>query len=629
MKRQVLRFEASANLQRLIGRELVPNNSFAVIELVKNAYDSKARRVEIVIQPETKKEPGYIEFRDDGQGMTIVDLERLFMVAGYSERPEQLKGARRIPTGEKGIGRFATDKLGEELRVFTKVKGESSGIRLDIDWTKFSNKKKKFNEIEAPYVKETNPRFGKEESGTILTITHLRSEWSPSQLTELRHALSQLIDPFYSKIGFEIDLQVRGSEKFSGKIVQEKPERADIEIKFEVNSDGTIERRLSGSRYTRSSERSLAATPESKRLPNLVGRFFYWLDRPKKDATKGLPPAVRLYRDGFHIEPFGSPTADWLGIAEKRAKRAGHAHIVPTRLLGFIEISRKSQGQLVDTTSRQALLDSDAARALVSFLKEQIKYLEDHIKTDVAEPRWKENKRRQVAEFEQARLHTLNIMSVGLAHELRQPLQVIRSEAGNIKTRLDMLGVKDGLINSAQASIDTSVERIDQRINLIAELSKGNYETVERFDLANQVRSECILFKSTVGSVDLELRTNAPAHQEAMFNKSAVSIVLANLLENATSAIRDLDNSRSGIIDVAVTKKDSQHILTVTDNGIGIPKEIQGKIFKRFASKKTGGMGVGLVICHTLVTSLGGELQFTSRENVGSSFTVKFRDIAK
>ena len=58
-------------------------------------------------------------------------------------------------------------------------------------------------------------------------------------------------------------------------------------------------------------------------------------------------------------------------------------------------------------------------------------------------------------------------MSSGVAHELRQPLQAIRTDAGNIERRLRQLGIDDPFIKAAQKNIDTSIERIDQRIQLI------------------------------------------------------------------------------------------------------------------------------------------------------------------
>ena len=621
-KRTVLSFEASANLQRLIGRELIPNDAIAVIELVKNAYDSGARNLEIVLQPQTKKVPGYIEFRDNGQGMTIGELRKLFMVAGYSERPEQVKTSSRIPTGEKGIGRFASDKLGQFVEVYTKVLNEDHGVLLEIDWNAFSDKRKKFNEIVAPYKKATIDRISKDKSGTIITITGLRSKWLPESVEELRRALSDLLDPFYETMGFVIDLQVRGSDKFSGKIVPVRPGSADIAIEFSIHKNGASIRQISGGQFDRP-KAEVPSNANTKLLPRLTGRFFYSTEKPKKEFTKGLPPGVRLFRDGFRVEPFGSRTADWLGIAEKRAKRAGHAHIVPTRLFGFVEISRRSQQELVDTTSRQALLDTNAAGALVTFLKEQVSFLEELIKTKVAEPRWKENKRRKAVQFEQARLHTLSIMSIGLAHELRQPLQVIRSEAENITTRLGQLKISDNNIIESQKGIDSSVDRIDQRINFISKISKG-IEHVESFDLAALVKMECGFFESTTNLLQTKIEVDTPTTQSTIFSPAAVSSILWNLLDNSIGAIRDLDGARKGRIVVTLSTIGGHHILTVADNGAGISNTMRGRIFKRFASRKTGGMGVGLYICHTLINSMGGSIDYKSRERIGTTFTVKF-----
>src|ERR1039458_1202725 len=99
-KAKTLSFEVSANLQKLVGEELVTNEEMAIIELVKNAYDSGARNVTITIQPTTTREPGYIKIADDGPGMSFDEFKRIFMFAGYSERDVEAKTATRIPTGE-------------------------------------------------------------------------------------------------------------------------------------------------------------------------------------------------------------------------------------------------------------------------------------------------------------------------------------------------------------------------------------------------------------------------------------------------------------------------------------------------------------------------------------------------
>lgn len=620
-----LRFEASANLQRLIGRELVPTDELALVELVKNAYDAGARNVWVRIQPRSAREAGYIEIRDDGQGMTLPDFRRLFMVAGYSERPDQLANGERVPLGEKGIGRFAADRLGTRLSVVTRLKEAKKGLQVDIDWEAFKDKRKKFNEITAPFKESETREFPRGQGGTLLRITGLRTAWPANKIEAVRRSLADLMDPFQRVSDFRVEVIVPGSGKLSGPITQDAPLGADIEVEFKILKSGKVRRRLRGERYPGNHvPEDVSTSAQADRLAGMTGKYLYWVKRPTRQVTKGLQHGVRLYRDGFRIEPFGSPSADWLGISERRAKRAGHAHVVPTRLFGFVEISRKRHPGLRDTTSRQALIDGDSARALVTLLREQLAFLEDKIRSEVAEPRWKASRRERAIEFERSRLQTLGIMAFGLAHELRQPLQSIRSEAENIATRLAQLEIQDSEIIEAQKSIDQDIERIDKNIALIAEISRGNFDDIEKFDLAEVVRVECELFRTRCAVIDINLQTEIPEAQIAHLNKTTVTTVLLNLVKNSIDAIQDAKDGRRGKINVRLSKVATRHRLEVTDNARGIPEEMRAKIFKKFASKKTGGMGVGLYYCNAILTSQGGELSFQTREGIGTTFTAEF-----
>ena len=319
-----LKFEASANLQRLIGRELVPDETHALVELVKNAYDSDASHVEITIQPETSREPGYIQVLDDGSGMSKAVIQQHFMWAGNSERIDNVNGASRVPTGEKGIGRFAADRLGSRLVVRTLQSDASKGLELDIDWKLFEDRKKRFNDIEAT-VKPSDVRdVG--EHGTLLRITRLRARWDAARVAVVRQHLRDLLDPFEPPKDFTIAVEMPGNPNISGPIIQEQPGDADIEVSFRVLKSGEVRRNITD--RTAGKSRSIDSPNrkvDGEKLWGVTGHFRYYLKRPNKKAVGGLDAGVRLYRDGFRVEPFGSPAADWLGISEKRAKRAGHA----------------------------------------------------------------------------------------------------------------------------------------------------------------------------------------------------------------------------------------------------------------------------------------------------------------
>lgn len=619
--KKALRFQASASLQRLLGRELIPNDEMAIVELVKNAYDSRATHVRVLIQPASERQPGLIRIVDDGSGMSEDDVTQLFMVAGYSERLDQVHSSKRVPTGEKGIGRFAADKLGQTLDVFTKTSGSHDTIHLTIQWKDFEDRLKKFNEVEATYEIDRSSRFAVRESGTILEIGGLRATWDAERLATVRTGLSDLLNPFARPKDFSIVLDVgtpRGTT-IEYPIDQLVPE-ADLVMNVSVVGDKVhriVKRK--GQKLPIADERE--STPaDLAYLRGLNARFLHFDKRPSKKAAKGLEPGVRVYRDGFRIEPFGSRTADWLHIAEKRAKRAGHAHVVPSRLFGFVEISRISHPELADTTSRQALLDTSTARNLVTVLRAQLDALEELLRSQ-AEPRWRENRRRRAIEVEQARLHTLGVMSFGLAHELRQPLQTIRSEAHNIHTRLGQLGVEDEDVTAAQASIDRGVERIDKNISLVSAIAKGSVTEKTLCDLADLVQKGALLFGPRASALGIDLVVAAPGSQSAKVNEFAIHTVLINYIQNSLEAIEA--SHRAGRIVVTLTKKAGQHYLEVADDGDGIAPDVEAHIFRKFATKKTGGMGVGLYYCKSIVESHGGTVGFESTPGHGARFWVQ------
>jgi signal transduction histidine kinase len=583
----------------------------------------------VLIRPPSTREPGEIVVTDDGEGMNITTFERRFMFAGYSERPNEVGKSDRIPTGEKGIGRFASDRLGERLSILTKVASRKSALAVEIDWSKFRNRRRKFSDIEAPYSEKDAPELAEIGHGTILRITKLRELWTRNQILSLRNALSQLLNPYHRPDDFQITLEVPGSDLLSGKIEQQpvNEDNADIVINFRVLPDGNLERWRKGKRYPNEKRERQSSSVSLAAIAGLRGRFVYFLERPTRSDSRGLAPGVRIYRDGFRVEPFGSQYADWLGLAAKKAKRAGHAHVVPTRLFGFVEISRTEHPALKDTTSREALIDTDAARALVHILGELVTFLEDSIKRDVSEPRWQGNRERKVADFERAKIQALSIMSFGLAHELRQPLQSIRTEAAIITKRLKQLTVTDDNIAKAQRNIDVGIERIEGNIRLVAAISSGNADEVSSFDLAKKIQDECTLLATRCAAQGITLETNLPDSDMAHLNSSTVTAIMLNLVKNSIDALMEVDDGRSKRIQVSLQSTAGLHTIRISDNAYGIPSEIQPKIFRRFATMKTGGWGVGLYNCQLMAKAHKGIVSFDTQDGLGTTFTVQLPDI--
>ena len=615
-----LHFEVSANLQKLIGEELVSNDEMAFIELVKNAYDSGASIVDITIHQETLASTPRITVRDDGQGMPLADFERRFMFAGYSERDLEAANATRVPTGEKGIGRFATDKIGAELVVTTRASGEKKALQVTFDWNAFRQKGKKFSEIRAPYQYVTVPdELG--TTGTILSIQRLRSKWDGAKVDSLREALRSLFNPFAKLEGFQIRLNVVGSRPSSETISPEKPVQHDYELQFKVTEDKKVLRRFRAPLDARFGDWKVIPGLAPEHLFGLKGRMLYYIKKPQKALIKGLPAGVQLYRDGFLMQPFGAPISDRLKLIEKRAKRAGHAPLVPNRLFGFVEISRLTHPALKDTTSRQAMLETEELHELVGVLKSQTDFLEENLLEDVKKPSWRKSARQQSILIEQARLNSLGSLSVGIGHEIRQPLQSIFSHADAIELRLEAIGIADDQLNTSLTKINQAGERIDSTITFIKQLSSGDLEDVSTFDLSETVRKELKIVEGE--NDDIEFKSVLPLAQPATTNQTTVLHVLTNLLRNSVEAIREVQDERKGEISVKVARDGDAHIIEVEDNGVGIDEATKPKIFKKFNTQKTGGLGFGLTYCHTIVEAQGGKISFTSKQGIGTTFRVE------
>ncbi|TAK36977.1 MAG: PAS domain S-box protein [Chloroflexota bacterium] len=206
------------------------------------------------------------------------------------------------------------------------------------------------------------------------------------------------------------------------------------------------------------------------------------------------------------------------------------------------------------------------------------------------------------------------------AHELKTPVTIMKGYAqALLRTGERTTEQRHKMLEA----IDRGSARIDAVVQDLLDISKlatGRLElTIAPIDLS-ELASLC---------VDHEALT-AERHRIRLASLQPVSIqgdrdrleqVLMNLLDNAVKY-----SPRGGDIEVAVNVSDGEAVVSVRDQGVGIPKEKQSRIFQRFYSAHTrtqhdfGGMGVGLHICSEIVVRHGGRMWFESEEGKGSTF---------
>jgi signal transduction histidine kinase len=198
-------FKVSARTARLIGRENVSNADGAVIELVKNGHDADADGVLVVFG---KDNDLYIV--DNGHGMTNEAILTSWMTIGTDNKELNPHSPNmRVKAGAKGIGRFALDKLGQSVEMFTRPKGLKDGFRWEVNWNDFEKKSIAVDDVQAnleiipsldlrgvvaPFKDALDDFESFEfEHGTILHIKDLRDPWTKTSILSLYQNLESLV----------------------------------------------------------------------------------------------------------------------------------------------------------------------------------------------------------------------------------------------------------------------------------------------------------------------------------------------------------------------------------------------------------------------------------------------------
>lgn len=127
-------FNVSAKTARLIGRENVSNLEGALIELIKNTYDADAKKCVVYYENSTDR----LFIIDNGIGMNKDVIINNWMTIGNSTKKESVfTKSGRVNTGEKGIGRFALDRISEKCTMLTVSKNER--FEWLVNWENFDS----------------------------------------------------------------------------------------------------------------------------------------------------------------------------------------------------------------------------------------------------------------------------------------------------------------------------------------------------------------------------------------------------------------------------------------------------------------------------------------------------------
>ncbi|MGC4022172.1 MAG: HAMP domain-containing sensor histidine kinase [Cyclobacteriaceae bacterium] len=204
------------------------------------------------------------------------------------------------------------------------------------------------------------------------------------------------------------------------------------------------------------------------------------------------------------------------------------------------------------------------------------------------------------------------------SHDLRAPLSSIQGI-----TKLALMSPDHSQDEKYFTMINTSTRKLDEFINEIIDYSRNARTELkpELIDLAEMADETVVNLKflDHADRIQFEMDNKAGT---VMMDKSRMKIVFNNLISNAIK-YQDLRAERSWV-KIETSLMDGNCKITFRDNGIGIARESQGKIFEMFfrATEKSTGSGLGLYIVKEIVQRLGGTITMTSELGEGTSFEI-------
>ncbi|TYO68700.1 sensor histidine kinase [Rossellomorea marisflavi] len=674
-----LKFDASSNIKDLFGKKLVTNKISAIFELVKNSFDADAKQV--IVKLDLKNETLYII--DNGDGMSLEDIKNKWMLIGTDHKKEKSKTRMGRPlNGEKGIGRFSADRLGEKLTLTTLADGGNEAIQMFFDWTLFEDRDGlTLSDVDIEY------RFLNQfkNKGVELQIQNLRDSWDEKQFIFLEKKLRGLLSPFsdLNKFPFEIILDC---EEFNYNQKRLEPYSLGDISSLYINMDIPIDDREK-IHYQVYRNGSLIESNIIENFYNFgpIKTRIYSFDRGDKVSfshkfnqhVKDFGN-IRIYRDFFQIYPYGELQNDWLALEERKSQK--HFGRIGNRdLIGYVQIYRDHNPHLVDATNRQGLEENQYLEEVREFITNQaLLKLEEYFflrSQMVPEEKAKNNKSeikkatkslnqiaKNIKKYDRDAAEELINYTKLIQQQNKENEKIIKSQK-NLVDVYKRIASKETLLHGITHQVLIRIDNMDTAIwNLFDDLNEYEvnpslHEILEKYKSfmgkeINQI-NEYLLnardyllkkrekikiniyeklnssFQENINSLkssNIDFQISGPKDLYILIDLKDFKVIFENLISNSIKSLRKIENVKREIsVNFEVTNQAIN--IFFKDNGEGIrPKEVT-KIFQPFYTTNADGYGMGLSIVDELIRSNNGEINLVkpNESQSGAEFQISFK----
>ena len=215
-----------------------------------------------------------------------------------------------------------------------------------------------------------------------------------------------------------------------------------------------------------------------------------------------------------------------------------------------------------------------------------------------------------------SRLAAVRELAAGVAHQIRNPLGIIKASAEVLKDDFQVNSDPDGyrnIISMMISEINTMNVVVSNFLDF-ANQYKLNIEMYSIEKLITNALTSLPIYKYPKIDIEIKLSGNLPFYP---LDKSLSEQILSNLILNALQASKDKDKI------IITAWIDDKLKISVQDFGTGIKEDVQKRIFNPFFTTKKNGTGLGLSIVHRIIDELNGSIEIESTQGKGSVFTIE------
>jgi two-component system sensor kinase FixL len=212
-------------------------------------------------------------------------------------------------------------------------------------------------------------------------------------------------------------------------------------------------------------------------------------------------------------------------------------------------------------------------------------------------------------------------LTAGIAHEINQPLTAIAAYAdagSSIIDRIEEAPAAD--MHSICERIGGQARRAAEVVQRLRGLVRSGSAAKGRHDLNEIVKNILLLFEFETKKTGTKIRFYPCTALDKLYvDDVQIQQIMVNLIKNSLDAIAE-GGRGDGQVDIHIHAGEADVLVTVTDNGPGVPQQIREKLFDSFFTTKPKGVGLGLSICKSIASAHGGTLRHEQPTEGGSRF---------